>query len=184
MKGIAPPPPPQATKPAFVLYVWASLAVIAFIVLHAIYPLSCLPRNRKQLVEQVRYPSGGMVLPMMQPGGKRKKGRHGPPPPPAINVVVDPRFFAPTLSGRSQRERRHRDSSSSSTSGSDLDDGVKRDPRASFSDVLATRAEFSLARRWLTKLLVADVLIGLGWASPFGYCMTGPACPAGTSERW
>lgn len=187
MKGIAPPPPPKSTIPAFILYVWATLAFIAFLVLHAIWPLWCLPKARKQLVEQVRHPSGGMILPIAMPGGQRKKGRHGPPPPPSINLVVDPRFFAPALSsGRSKhdRRRRRRDSSSSSSSGSDVDDGIKRDPRASFSDVLAARAEFSLARRWLTKLLVADVLLGLGWASTFGLAMTGPACPAGTSEQW
>lgn len=121
---------------------------------------------------------------MSQSNGRSKRGGYGPPAP-AINLIVDPRFFAPALSGHPKldHQRRRSTSSSLSTSNSNLDD-IKRYSRASFSDVLAARAEFSLARRWLTKLLVTDILIALGWASVFGFCMTGPACPAGTSEKW
>jgi hypothetical protein len=181
----SPDPPPAAGKPpAFVLYIFSSLTLLAIIYMYGFRP--CLGR-RKRAKSNTTNPAGMMVLPVTNPMQGKKKGKKGHKKGGAgeggsvqVNLIVDPTMFG-TKRGSSALPGQYDTDEGEDEEGSLPADGTARrrqgPPRRSFFQSMAMEEQWKYARSELRILTVFDAIMMVLWLATFVFVLMGQRCP-------
>ncbi|TRM62571.1 hypothetical protein BD626DRAFT_497819 [Schizophyllum amplum] len=174
-------PSPKGSVASYVLYVWGAIGLVLVLSVYFIHPCT---RRRKFAKAKGQSPgglanTGMMVLPVMQPGGKKhkkgKKGKKGRGDV-QVNLIVDPAMFGRGREDEDDEEeeeepRRNRrgeppgawDGDSSSADfwkdeawGTTAPPKKKRKPRRSIMASLAAEKHWRRARSYAHKLIWVD----------------------------
>ena len=190
-------PPPKGKMPAYVLYVFSFITLLACIYMYMIHPCFCGRRDRKlDTPFGQEGPGGLMVLPVQgmqggkKPKGKKKKGAGGPGDGVQVNLIVDPTMFG----GGRDRERdaeewgdeeEGEEGSVPGTIDGSKAGAKKRPPRRrGIFAGLAMEAQWKQARKQLKIQMAFDIVMALVWAVVFVIILLGKRCPVGGYLGW
>ncbi|TFY67043.1 hypothetical protein EVJ58_g1879 [Rhodofomes roseus] len=174
-------PPPKGKMPAYVLYVFSFITLLACIYMYMIHPCCCGARDRK--------------LDSACPGGKKpkgkknKKGAGGPGEGVQVNLIVDPTMFGG--GGGRDRDREEWGDEEEGEEGSvpgtfeGSGAGRKRAPRRrGIFAGLAMEAQWKRARKQLKVQMAFDCVMALVWGVVFVVILLGKKCPVGGYLGW
>ena len=182
----SPDPPPAAGKPpAFVLYIFSSITLLAIIYMYGLRP--CLGRRKRARQTNITNPAGMMVLPVTNPMQAKKKGKKGHKKGGAgeggsvqVNLIVDPTMFG-TKRGNNALPGRYDTDEDEGEEGSLPADGTSRrrqgTPRRSFFQSMAIEEQWKYARRELRICTAFDVIMMVLWLATFVFVLMGQRCP-------
>ena len=187
-------PPPKGKMPAYVLYVFSFITLLACIYMYMIHPCCCGKRDRKlDTPFGQEGPGGLMVLPVhgmqggKKPKGKKKKGAGGPGDGVQVNLIVDPTMFGGGGRDREEwgDEEEVEEGSVPGTYDGGKAEGKKKPPRRrGIFAGLAMEAQWKQARKQLKIQMAFDIVMALVWAVVFVIILLGKRCPVGGYLGW
>lgn len=189
-------PPPKGRMPAYILYVFSFITLLACIYMYMIHPCCCGSRDRKlDTPFGQEGPGGLMVLPVQgmqggkKPKGKKKKGAD-PGDGVQVNLIVDPTMFGGGVRGRERDaeewgdEEEGEEGSVPGTYDGSKTGAKKRPRRRGIFAGLAMEAQWKRARKQLKIQMAFDIVMALLWAVVFVIILLGKRCPVGGYIGW